>query len=62
MEPQIHRFRGGWVVFRDGLATFAATREEALRYFRQLEPEPEPALPDEALAVQPASHLNRAKS
>jgi surface antigen len=34
MKPRIHRFRGGWAVSNGDFATFAETREEALRQFR----------------------------
>jgi hypothetical protein len=33
-EPRIHRFAGGWAVSSDDFATFASTREEALRQFQ----------------------------
>jgi hypothetical protein len=39
MEPRIHRFRGGWAASGGGFATFAATKEEALRQFRLHAPE-----------------------
>ena len=35
MEPRIHHFQGGWAVTGDGFATFSASKEEALRRFRQ---------------------------
>jgi len=31
--PHVHRFRGGWSVSDGGFATFASTREEALRQY-----------------------------
>ena len=36
-EPRIHRFMGGWAVSTDDFATFASTREEALRQFHRHE-------------------------
>jgi|GEM_PF-4796039 hypothetical protein len=33
-EPRIHRFPGGWAVSSGDFATFASTREEALRQFQ----------------------------
>jgi len=35
MEARVHQFRGGWAVTGDGFATFAATKEDAIRQFRQ---------------------------
>ena len=39
MEPRVHRFPGGWAASSDCFATFAATREEAIRQFRMHAPE-----------------------
>jgi hypothetical protein len=38
MELRIHHFPGGWSVSDGTLATFAATREEALRRFERTGP------------------------
>jgi len=36
MEPRVHRFTGGWSVTDGSCATFASTREEALKRFERL--------------------------
>jgi hypothetical protein len=33
VRPLVQRFRGGWSASADGFATFATTKEEALRQF-----------------------------
>ena len=33
-EPRIHHFAGGWAASGDGFATFAKTREEAIRQYQ----------------------------
>ena len=37
MEPQVHKFPGGWAATGDGFGAYAATRDEALAKYRQLQ-------------------------
>jgi hypothetical protein len=36
-EPHVHHFAGGWAAAGDGFATFAKTREEAIRQYEAYE-------------------------
>jgi hypothetical protein len=56
-EPRIYRFRGGWAVIGEGLATFGASKEEALRQFRYHAPAaPTPVEEVEEPVLAPKRH------